>query len=52
MPTIDLNIIELVFLEALLKETMKELKKKPDDPAFRDAIKNVLKKTTHAIKHS
>jgi hypothetical protein len=49
MKPIELNNIELVFLESVLKEMVKVLNKR-EDPAMRDAMKSVLKKVIHAQK--
>jgi hypothetical protein len=49
MKTIELNNVELVFLEVFLKEMVGELKKQKD-PAFRDTLKSILKKVLNAQK--
>lgn len=49
MKTIELDNVELTFLEVFLNEMVKELKKR-DDPAFRDTLKKILKKVIHAQK--
>lgn len=46
---IELTVVELVFLESILIETVKELKKR-DDPALLEAMQRTLKKVRKAIK--
>jgi len=46
---VELTVVELVFLESILQETVKELKKR-DDPALLEAMQRTLKKVRKAIR--